>query len=114
LERLAVFVRRDLEENEKDIDDTELSVILSDDSELSVTLCGSTVRMLDEGKFLPFGTRLVYAGPGLDESDYQTLDTLRRYHLTLEYLCLDETSLPPPGDRGFKQYQMKEGGYEIL
>jgi hypothetical protein len=104
LERLAVFVRRDLEEDEKDIDDTELSV----------TLRGSTARMLDEGKFLPFGTRLVYAGPSLDESDYQALDTLRRYHLTVEYLCLDETSLPPPGDRGFKQYQMKEGGYEIL
>jgi hypothetical protein len=104
LERLAVFMRRDLEEDEKD----------TYDSELSVTLRGSTARMLDEGKFLPFGTRLVYAGPSLGESDYQILDSLRRYHLTLEYLCLDETALPPPRDRGFKQYQMKEGGYEIL
>ncbi|AEF80252.1 DUF58 domain-containing protein [Leadbettera azotonutricia] len=104
LERLAVFAHRDLEENEKSIDDTELSV----------TLRGSTARMLDEGKFLPFGTRLVYAGSGLEESDYQALGSLRRYHLTLEYLCLDEKALPPPGERGFNQYQMKEAGYEIL
>jgi hypothetical protein len=70
--------------------------------------------MLNEGKFLPFGTRLVYAGPSLEENDYQALDTLRRYHLTLEYLCLDEHFLLPPGNRGIKQYQIKESGYEIL
>jgi uncharacterized protein (DUF58 family) len=122
LERLAVFVRREIEEGEKDIDTADLSVTLRDNTELSVTLRGdpggaargSVARILEEGKFLPFGTRLVYAGPSLEESDYRVLDSLRRYHLTLEYLCLDEASLPPPGERGFKQYQMKAGGYEIL
>jgi hypothetical protein len=71
-------------------------------------------RLLDEGKFLPFGTRLVYAGPGLDDEGYRALESLRRYHVTLEYVVIQEQSLPPETGPGSRRYQMKERGYEIL
>jgi uncharacterized protein (DUF58 family) len=101
LERLAVLERR------------ELSV--GDEAE-GGGLTGSARRMLEEGKFLPFGTRLVYAGPDLTEEDYRALESLRRYHLTLEYLVIDERTLVEGRGEGgrSRRYQIKERGYEIL
>ena len=81
----------------------------------SAELMQSTARLLDKGKTLPFGTRLIYTGPSLREADYNALQTLRRRRLTLEFLVIDEKNL------GFRvlrhsapKYQMKERGYEIL
>jgi uncharacterized protein (DUF58 family) len=97
LERLAVFRRREMN---------------GEDEAETGGPAGSVLRMLDEGKFLPFGTRLVYAGPGLGEEDYRALESLRRYHLTLEYLVIDERAVE--GGPFSRRYQIKESGYEIL
>ncbi|MDR0731003.1 MAG: DUF58 domain-containing protein [Treponema sp.] len=78
------------------------------------TLRGSTRSLLDQGKRLPYGTRLVYTGPELPEEDYITLNTLRAYHLSLEYLVLDERRLGPRAPGSAPRYQMREGGYDIL
>jgi uncharacterized protein (DUF58 family) len=99
LERLAVFERRELS---------------GDEAADPGGLRGSALRMLEEGKFLPFGTRLVYAGPGLTEEDYRALESLRRYHLTLEYLVIDEHALREAAGLLSRLYQIKERGYEIL
>jgi hypothetical protein len=98
LERLAVLERRSFEEGEGQ----------------APGLGGSVKRLLDEGKFLPFGTRLVYAGPGLADEGYRVLESLRRYHITLEYVVIQEQTLPPVPGPGSRRYQMKESGYEIL
>jgi uncharacterized protein (DUF58 family) len=98
LERLAAFERRELSENETTAEG----------------LTGSAVRMLDEGKFLPFGTRLVYAGPGPGEADYRALEGLRRYRLTVEYLVIDERAVRETAGLLSRSYQIKESGYEIL
>jgi len=82
----------------------------------------STERLLEKGKTLPFGTRLVYTGPVLGDEDYQALDTLRRRRLTLEYFIIDEKALGNEFNRGSRRasrnavpkYQIKERGYEIL
>jgi hypothetical protein len=101
LERLAVLERRELSG-----DETEAAE--------GGGLTGSALRMLEEGKLLPFGTRLVYAGPGLTEGDYRALESLRRYHLTLEYLVIDEHTLGEAAGFLSRRYQIKERGYEIL
>jgi hypothetical protein len=75
---------------------------------------GSTRSLLDQGKGLPYGTRLIYAGPELPEEDYIALITLRAWHVSLEYLVLDERRLGPLGPGGAARYQMREGGYDIL
>jgi uncharacterized protein (DUF58 family) len=84
----------------------------------SVT-AGCTAAMLDRGKYLPYGARLVYAGPALTEREYLALDSLRRYRLSLEYLIIDERALSPAAGSDFqryqsRRYQMKESGYEII
>ncbi|MDR0668851.1 MAG: DUF58 domain-containing protein [Treponema sp.] len=78
------------------------------------TLRGSTRSLLDQGKRLPYGTRLVYTGPELPEEDYIALNTLRAYRLSLEYLVLDERRLSPLAPGSAPRYQMREGGYDIL
>jgi uncharacterized protein (DUF58 family) len=70
--------------------------------------------MLERGKSLPYGTRLVYAGPDLGDEDYRALNSLKAYHLTLEYLILDERSLTSVVPGNSRRYQIKEQGYEIL
>jgi hypothetical protein len=70
--------------------------------------------MLDRGKELPYGARLVYAGPDLSGEEYRALHSLRRYRLTLEYLVIDERSLPPLVPGNSRRYGVKEAGYEIL
>ena len=75
---------------------------------------GSTRSLLDQGKRLPYGTRLVYTGPELPEEDYIALNTLRAYRLSLEYLVLDERRLGPLAPGSAPRYQMREGGYDII
>jgi hypothetical protein len=99
LEALAIFKRRETAEGE---------------AIPKEGLRGSTEKMREEGRFLPFGTRLVYAGPSLGDEDYRALESLKGYHLSLEYLVIDEKFLPPLGYANSRRYQMKEGGYEIL
>jgi hypothetical protein len=99
LERLAVFERRELSEGE---------------TAEGEGLTGSALRMFNEGKFLPFGTRLVYTGPGLTEEEYRALESLRRYHLTLEYFIIDEHAVRDTAGLLSRRYQIKESGYEIL
>jgi hypothetical protein len=68
--------------------------------------------LLDKAKQLSYGTRIVYVGPDLAEADYIKLSVLKRFRLNIEYLIIDEKSLPIRSNA--KQYQMKEMGYEIL
>ncbi|MDR2136616.1 MAG: DUF58 domain-containing protein [Treponema sp.] len=77
-------------------------------------LRGSTRSLLDQGKRLPYGTRLVYTGPELPQEDYIALSTLRACRLSLEYLVLDERRLGPLAPGGAPRYQMREGGYDLL
>ncbi|GHV69675.1 hypothetical protein AGMMS49928_12950 [Spirochaetia bacterium] len=70
--------------------------------------------LLDRGKFLPYGTRLVYAGPELTDEEYMLLNNLKHWHLTLEFIIIDERARPPLAPGNFRRYQMKEAGYEIL
>ena len=74
----------------------------------------SSVRMLlEKAKALPFGSRLIYAGPALEEEDYIELETLRRRRMTLEYLIIDEKRVGNWRNR-IPKYQIKEWGNEIL
>lgn len=70
--------------------------------------------MLDQGKHLPYGTRYLYTGPDLGDEAYIHLNSLKKHHLTLEYLIInDETVLPMvPGNS--PRYQLQERGYEII
>jgi uncharacterized protein (DUF58 family) len=77
-------------------------------------LRGSTRSLLDQGKQLPYGTRLLYTGPELPDEDYIALNTLRAYHVSLEYLVLDERRLSPTAPGNAPRYQMREGGYDII
>jgi uncharacterized protein (DUF58 family) len=77
-------------------------------------LRGSARLLLDRGKELPFGTRLVYCGPDLPGEDYIALNSLKRYRLSLEYLIIDEKRLARTVPGNSPRYQMKEGGYDII
>ncbi|MDR0554540.1 MAG: DUF58 domain-containing protein [Treponema sp.] len=77
-------------------------------------ISSGAAALLDRGKYLPYGTRLVYAGPDFSEAEYRALEHLRRYHLSLEYLIIDERSIPVRAHLHSRRYQMKEGGYEII
>jgi hypothetical protein len=70
--------------------------------------------MLDQGKRLPYGTRFVYAGPNLTDEEYITLNSLKKHHISLEYLIIDERSVPSIVPGNSPRYQMKENGYEII
>jgi hypothetical protein len=80
----------------------------------TVKLRKSTLCMLEQGKYLAYGTRLLYAGPDLGDEDYIRLNSLKSYHLSLEYLIIDEHTLQAAVPGNSKRYQMKEAGYEIL
>ena len=75
---------------------------------------GSATVMLDQGKRLPYGTRFVYAGPNLTDEEYITLNSLKKHHISLEYLIIDERSVPSIVPGNSPRYQMKENGYEII
>jgi hypothetical protein len=78
------------------------------------SLRGSARLLLDRGKRLPFGTRLVYCGPDLSDEDYTALNGLKRYRISLEYLVIDEKRLARTVPGNSPRYQMKEGGYDII
>lgn len=73
----------------------------------------SARTMLEKGKYLPYGSRFVYAGPDLTDEEYGLLNSLKRYHLTPEYLVIDERTLPQAVPGNSRRYQIKETGYEI-
>jgi uncharacterized protein (DUF58 family) len=93
LERLAILKRRDIQKEEELWENR-----------------GSISRLLEAGKTLPFGTRVVYTGPSLDNDEWRILEGMRGSHLSLEYLMIDAQSLA----RLPRCYQIKEWGYEIL
>ena len=77
----------------------------------------SAERLLEKGKVLAFGTRLVYVGPSLEDADYNALETLKKRRLSLEYLIISEKKLESGSDnktRGSRKYQMKDSGYAVI
>jgi uncharacterized protein (DUF58 family) len=77
----------------------------------------SAERLLEKGKVLAFGTRLVYVGPSLEDTDYNALETLRKRRLSLEYLIISEKKLESGSDnksRGSRKHQMKDSGYAVI
>ena len=74
----------------------------------------SAMVMLEQGKRLPYGTRYVYTGCNLDDEAYIRLNSLKRNHLRLEYIIIDERSMPSIVPGNSPRYQMKESGYEII
>jgi hypothetical protein len=77
-------------------------------------LRGSARAMLDQGKHLPHGTRYLYTGPDLGDDAYISLDALKKFHVFLEYLVIDERAMPPLVPGNSPRYKMKEMGYEIV
>jgi uncharacterized protein (DUF58 family) len=77
-------------------------------------LRGSARMMLERAKFLPYGTRLIYTGPDFSDEEYIALNSLKRHHLSLEYLIIDERHLSAAVPGNSRRYQMKEAGYEIV
>ncbi|MCL2244253.1 MAG: DUF58 domain-containing protein [Treponema sp.] len=70
--------------------------------------------MLEQGKYLSYGTRYVYIGPDLGDEAYISLNSLKRHHLSLEYLIIDERSVPSLAPGNSRRYQIKEQGFEIV
>jgi hypothetical protein len=70
--------------------------------------------MLDQGKYLSYGTRYLYTGPDLGDEAYISLNSLKRYHLSLEYLIIDDRSMPSLVPGNSPRYNMKESGNEII
>jgi hypothetical protein len=75
-------------------------------------LSGAAAAMRTWGSRLPYGTRLIYTGPELTSGEYLALEGLARHHLSLEYLIIDERTLPVMGN--YRRYQVKELGHGIL
>jgi hypothetical protein len=78
------------------------------------TLRASVKVMLDQGKRLPYGTRYVYTGPDPGDEAYIALNSLKKHHLYLEYIIIDERNVSPIAPGNSPRYQMKESGYEIV
>jgi hypothetical protein len=70
--------------------------------------------MLDQGKRLPYGTRFLYVGPDLGDEAYISLSLLKRNHLSLEYMIIDERVIPALVPGNSPRYQMREEGHEIV
>jgi len=75
---------------------------------------GSALAMLEQGKYLSYGTRFLYAGPDLGDEAYISLNMLKKYHLSLEYLIIDNKSVPSIVPGNSPRYRMKESGREII
>jgi uncharacterized protein (DUF58 family) len=75
---------------------------------------GSAKVMLDQGKYLSYGTRFFYTGPDLGDEAYISLNSLKRHHLSLEYLIIDDRAMPSLVPGNSRRYQMKEKGREII
>jgi uncharacterized protein (DUF58 family) len=74
----------------------------------------SAMVMLEQGKRLPYGTRYVYTGCNLDDEAYISLNSLKKNHLRLEYIIIDERTVPSIVPGNSPRYQMKESDYEII
>jgi len=74
----------------------------------------SLLTMLRYGRFLPYGTRYLYAGPDLGDEAYIKLNLLKKHHISPEYVIIDERSLSSIVPGNSPRYQMKESGYEII
>jgi len=74
----------------------------------------SALAMLEQGKYLSYGTRFLYTGPDLGDEAYISLNSLKRYYLSLEYLIIDERSMPSLVPGNSRRYKMKESGREIV
>jgi hypothetical protein len=70
--------------------------------------------IFEQGKRLAYGTRFLYIGPDLGDEAYISLNSLKRDHLYLEYLIIDERAMPSLVPGNSPRYQMKEQGYEII
>jgi hypothetical protein len=77
-------------------------------------LRGSARAMLNQGKYLPYGTRFLYTGPDLGDEAYMSLNTLKKHHLFLEYLVIDERSVLSLVPGNSPRYKIKESGYDIV
>jgi len=110
LERLAVLHWT------KPADEPDTSEELSQKSQSSQEgpLRISARAMLEQGKHLSYGTRYLYTGPDLGDEAYISLNSLKKHHLTLEYLIIDEQTLLPLVSGNSPRYQMQERGYEII
>jgi len=75
---------------------------------------GSALAMLEQGKHLSYGTRFLYTGPDLGDEAYISLNSLKRYHLSLEYLVIDDHSMPSLVPGNSRRHKMKESGREII
>jgi len=74
----------------------------------------SALAMLEQGKYLSYGTRFLYTGPDLGDEAYIKLNSLKKYHLSLEYLVIDDHSMPSLVPGNSRRYKMKESGREII
>jgi uncharacterized protein (DUF58 family) len=74
----------------------------------------SARAMLEQGKHLSYGTRFLYVGPDLGDEAYISLNSLKKYHLSLEYLIIDERAIPALVPGNSRRYKMKEEGREIV
>ena len=70
--------------------------------------------MLEQGKRLPFGTRYFYTGPDLGDEAYISLNSLKKNHLSLEYLIIDERKMHSLVPGNSPRYKMKESGHDIV
>jgi len=75
---------------------------------------GSARAMLEQGKYLPYGTRYLYVGPDLGDEAYISLNSLKKHHLSLEYLIIDERAMPSLVPGNSPRYRMKERGHDII
>jgi len=74
----------------------------------------SMITMLNYGRHLSYGTRYIYAGPDLGDEAYITLSLLKKHHLSLEYLIIDERTMLSAVPGNSPRYQVKETGYDII
>jgi len=81
---------------------------------VSVEGRNSALAMLEQGKYLSYGTRFLYTGPDLGDEAYISLNSLKRYHLSLEYLVIDDHAMPSLVPGNSRRYKMKESGREII
>ncbi|MCL2276614.1 MAG: DUF58 domain-containing protein [Treponema sp.] len=74
----------------------------------------SVITMLNYGRHLSYGTRYIYAGPDLGDEAYITLNLLKKHHLSLEYLVIDERTMLSVVPGNSPRHQIKESGYDII
>jgi len=94
------------------VDWTETSGV--DNTDNAAFAHNSAMIMLEQGKRLPYGTRYVYTGCNLNDEEYISLNSLKKNHLRLEYIIIDERTLSSIVPGNSPRYQMKESGYEII